>query len=474
MGAAVKWTILALLALLALVSVAPVPAEERRLPLSRAESQLSFAPLVKQAAPAVVNIYVRQVVQEAGRSPFFDDPFFRQFFGDRFNFDGPARRRMQASLGSGVLVSQDGLIVTNHHVVRHKGTITVALADRREFEAKLVLSDEKTDLAILRIDAAGEHLPHLPLGDSDALEVGDLVLAIGNPFNVGQTVTSGIVSALARSGVGASDLQSFIQTDAAINPGNSGGALIDMAGRLVGVNTAIFSRSGGSHGIGFAVPASVVRVVLQSAKTGSPVVRRPWLGAALQDVTAERAGSLGLARPGGALVRQVAPGSPAEAAGLRPGDVIVELEGKPVADAAGTIHRLGTLAVGGRAGLTAQRDGRAQQLSLPLLRAPETPPRNETALNGRHPLAGATIANLSPALAEEMDLDTTAGVVVIAVRGGSPAANLRVRAGDRVLAVNGVETGSVEQVRRQLDRATGEWRLNLQRGEQVLNLIVRA
>ena len=461
--------------LLLLVAFDDAPAQDRRPPQTRTEARLSFAPLVKQAAPAVVNIYVRQVVQEAARSPLFDDPFFRQFFGDRFGLDSPARRRMQASLGSGVLLSEDGLIVTNHHVVGQTGSITVALADRREFEARLVLSDEKTDLAILRIEAPGERLPHLPLGDSDALEVGDLVLAIGNPFNVGQTVTSGIVSALARTGVGASDIQSFIQTDAAINPGNSGGALVDMEGRLIGVNTAIFSRSGGSHGIGFAVPANIVRVVLQNAKAGSRRVRRPWLGAALQDVTQEAAASLGQPRPGGALVRQVAPASPAERAGLRAGDAIVEIDGKPVADAAGATFRLGTLALGGKADLAVQRGERTLHVLLDLMAAPEVPPRNATALAGRHPLAGATVVNLSPAVAEELGMEAvTGGVVVSEVRQPSAAASLRVRPGDRLLGVNGQEIDSIERLQRQLERGKGEWRLTLRRGEQVLNLVVRS
>lgn len=245
-----------------LAAVQPAAAGTRVVPDSRAEIQLSFAPLVKRVAPAVVNIYTRRTV-ETRASPLFSDPFFQQFFGDRFmppGFGGPTQRRVQNSLGSGVLVAADGLVVTNHHVIDGSDQITVVLADRREFEATLLGSDERTDLAILRIDARGEALPYLTLGNSDELEVGDLVLAIGNPFGVGQTVTSGIVSALSRTAIpGAGEYRAFIQTDAAVNPGNSGGALVTMDGALVGINTAIFSRSGGSHGIGFAIPPTWFR-----------------------------------------------------------------------------------------------------------------------------------------------------------------------------------------------------------------------
>src|SRR5579863_5863988 len=258
------------LTLLPSLLMATADAQNRTPPASRELIQLSFAPVVKKAAPAVVNVYSRRVVQT--RSPFFDDPMFRQFFGDQSPFGLP-RQRVQQSLGSGVILDARGFIVTNRHVIQAAEEITVVLSDRREFEAKLLVSDEHADLAILKIDAHGEPLPTLELGDSDQIEVGDLVLAIGNPFGVGQTVTSGIVSALARTGIG-SDVSSFIQTDAAINPGNSGGALVDLDGKLVGINTAIFSQSGGSVGIGFAIPAVLVRTVLEAATTGAPI-RRP-------------------------------------------------------------------------------------------------------------------------------------------------------------------------------------------------------
>ncbi|CAN0480566.1 unnamed protein product, partial [Discosporangium mesarthrocarpum] len=284
-----------------LTSAMPTSAQVKRVPASKAEISLSFAPLVKSAAPAVVNIYTRRVVRARRISPLFNDPFFRRFFGNQFAPGNRQNQRVQNSLGSGVIVSADGLIVTNHHVIDKADEITVVLTDRREFEAEVVTRDEGTDLAVLRIKANNEKLPFLKLRDSDTLEVGDLVLAIGNPFGVGQTVTSGIVSALARTARGVSDFGFFIQTDAAINPGNSGGALIALDGGLVGINTAIYSRGGGSNGIGFAIPSNMVATVIGSAVSGGQVVR-PWLGARGQTVNADLARSLGLSRPSGVLV----------------------------------------------------------------------------------------------------------------------------------------------------------------------------
>ena len=326
-----RLVVLALLAAAAILAGAAdvADAQQRRtVPPSREAAQYSFAPIVKTAAPAVVNVYVRSRVQTF-QSPFADDPFFRRFFGDRF---GVPTERQQNSLGSGVIVSSDGVIVTNAHVVKGGGTpeIRVVLADKREFDARIVAQDEKTDIAVLRIEGGDGKFPFLEFTDSDTVEVGDLVLAIGNPFGVGQTVTSGIVSALARSEIGQSDAQVFIQTDAAINPGNSGGALIDMTGRLVGINTAIFSRTGGSHGIGFAIPSNLVRLHVDSALAGRKV-ERPWLGAKLETVTRDVAESLGLQRVAGALVAKVSEKTPAAEAGLRVRDVIVAVRSVPAA-----------------------------------------------------------------------------------------------------------------------------------------------
>src|SRR5438874_4723969 len=302
---------------LSLTAMSGALAQQRQVPASAGQLELSFAPIVKRVAPAVVNVYAARIV--ANNNPFLADPFFRQFFG------AVPREQVERSLGSGVIVDPAGLVVTNYHVIDGASQIKVALADKREFEADIVLKDQRSDLAVLRVKGAKERFPTLQFADSDELQVGDVVLAIGDPFGVGQTVTHGIVSAVARTQVGISDYQFFIQPDAAINPGNSGGALVDLGGRLVGINTAIFSRSGGSQGIGFAIPANMVRVVVASAKSGGKAVKRPWLGARLQTVTPEIAETLGLKLPNGALVANITPGSPAARAGLKPSDLIIAI-----------------------------------------------------------------------------------------------------------------------------------------------------
>ncbi len=442
----------------------PLPAAAKAVPESKAQIQLSFAPLVKRAAPAVVNIYTRRVVEQVARSPLFDDPFFRRFFGDRFGGTGRRRQRQQNSLGSGVLLTGDGMIVTNHHVIQGADEITVALSDRREFSATLILDDERTDLAVLKIDTDGEKLPFLMLRDSDSLEVGDLVLAIGNPFNVGQTVTSGIVSALARTGIGVSDFQFFIQTDAAINPGNSGGALITMDGRLVGINSAIYSKTGGSHGIGFAVPSAMVRAVLTSANAGLGHVKRPWLGASTQAVTADIAASIGMKRPLGVMVRSLFPDGPADRAGMAVGDVVLAIDGHDVASPKALNFRLGTRMIGEDAPFAILRDGSIRKVTLKLEAAPETPPRNLTKLLGRQPLSAATVANLSPALAEELGLDTLSrGVIIIQVGRRTPARRY-LRPGDKILQVNKARINLVGDLVSVLHKPAEEWRITTQRG----------
>jgi serine protease Do len=435
-------------------------AQDKVIPSSRAEIVLSFAPVVKQVAPAVVNIYAQRIVRQRAISPLFDDPFFRRFFGDSF---GTERQEVQNSLGSGVIVDESGLVVTNHHVVAGASEITVVLSDRREFAAELVVDDERSDLAVLRIDSAGEKLPVVALKDSDQAQVGDLVLAIGNPFGVGQTVTSGIVSALARTQVDISDFNSFIQTDAAINPGNSGGALVTLDGKLIGINTAIYSRSGGSIGIGFAVPSNMVRTVIASARSGGEIMR-PWLGLFGQAVTADLAEGVGLDRPRGVIVSQIYPGGPADQAGLKLGDVIVSVDGRPVHDMDALVFRIATRELGGTATLEVWRERHALTLTLPLAVAPETPPRNITQLLERHPLAGATVANLSPALAEELDLSGAwRGVIVIEIVRASAAHRFGFRAGDLIVAVNEREVTRVSELKEALGRASGRWSITFSR-----------
>jgi Do/DeqQ family serine protease len=447
-------------------AVVPAPAQPS-VPQSRAEVALSFAPVVKRVAPAVVNVYASRKV-EAQINPLFADPLFRQFFGGR----GQPPARMESSLGSGTIVDRSGIIVTNHHVIKDATEVKVALADRREFEAEIVLKDERTDLAVIRIKDKGDY-PFAEIGDSENLQVGDLVLAIGNPFGVGQTVTQGIVSALARTQVGVADYQFFIQTDAAINPGNSGGALIDLDGRLVGVPSAIYSRSGGSIGIGFAIPATIVKFVVEQAKTGN-VVRRPWLGATLQNVTADVAETLGLDRPKGALVAGLIPGGPAAKAGLKIGDLLVSIDGHEVDDPDGFGVRFGTRQLGGVAKAVVQRGKQKLVVEIAALAAPETVPRDERVIEGDSPFAGATVVNMSPAVGEELHLpfDLT-GVVVREVAPGSPAQRVGFQKGDGIVEVNGVAVDRTTTLMRVANSGPVVWRLVVRRDGQLVRMVFR-
>jgi serine protease Do len=449
-----------------------VAADTKVVPQSAQQMELSFAPVVKTVAPAVVNIYARRLVRSQSASPLFDDPFFKRFFGEDFG-GGMPRERLQQSLGSGVIVAADGLVVTNNHVIENSDGITVALGDRREFEAKVVAADERTDLALLRIDPKGAQLPTLALRDSDELEVGDLVLAIGNPFGVGQTVTSGIVSALARTQVGISDLGFFIQTDAAINPGNSGGALVGLDGKLVGINTAIFSRNGGSVGIGFAIPSNMVATVVGAARNGGKLVR-PWIGAAGQAVTAELAEGFGLDRPGGVIVSKVYAHGPAATAGLEVGDVVLAVNGREVVDPAGLRFRIATLKTGGTAELTVLRGTSRLELPVALQPAPEQPKREVSMLDGEQPLAGATVMNLSPAVAEELGLDDQwdGGVIVAEVERGSYARRLGLTRGDLLLQIGDQKIDSVKDLRAALAAQPRRWRITIRRGDDVRTVVV--
>jgi serine protease Do len=438
-------------------------------PSSREDIQLSFAPIVKRTAPAVVNVYAQRLVV-AQQNRFMDDPFFRRFFGNDGNFGRP-RERVQNSLGSGVIVDPRGYIVTNNHVIADGTDIKVVLADRREFEAKVLLADDRTDLAVLKIEVPDEQLPALAMGDSDALLVGDLVLAIGNPFGVGQTVTSGIVSALARTKVGVSDYQFFIQTDAAINPGNSGGALVNMKGELIGINTAIFSRGGGSIGIGFAIPTNMVRTVVATAESGQDAIRRPWLGVDLQDVTADIASSLGMARPEGALILNLHPESPLAKAGLKRGDVILAIEGKPVENAQELGYRAATTAIGSTVIVEYQRKGDRRETQVTMVAAPETVSREDTLIKGRNPLAGLVVANLSPAIADELGMPSSADGVVAYKVGQGPAQRFFKR-GDIILEVNGIAIESVDTLTSVLDANDGYWRISINRGGRILTLSI--
>jgi Do/DeqQ family serine protease len=446
-------------------SVLSASAQDRRVPTSPGELKLSFAPIVQRTAPAVVNVYAAKVVQN--RNPLLDDPIFRRFFGIPGN---QAPEQMQRSLGSGVIVDPSGLVVTNNHVIEGADQVKVSLADKREFEAEVVLKDSRTDLAVLRLKGVRNQFASLELSNSDELLVGDVVLAIGNPFGVGQTVTHGIVSALARTQVGITDYQFFIQTDAAINPGNSGGALVDLSGKLIGINTAIFSRSGGSQGIGFAIPTNMVRVVVASAKSGGSAVRRPWLGARLQTVTSEIAESLGLTRPSGALVSNVAPGSPAARAGLRLSDLITGIDGQAVDDPNAFDYRFATRPLGGSAQIDIVRSGKPQKLTIALETAPDTG-RNEIVIKSRSPFQGAKVSNISPAVADELRLDSNIeGVVIVELGDDAPAQSVGFKKGDVILAVNNQKIAKTAD----LDRVTREsarfWRITVLRDGQQLSV----
>ncbi|WP_248304781.1 DegQ family serine endoprotease [Breoghania sp. L-A4] len=451
-----------------------VLAQQTAVPTSTAEIQLSFAPVVKRVGPAVVNVYAsRQVTQRQSISPFFDDPFFRRFFGDPRGAAPAPRQRIQQSLGSGVIISSEGIIVTNHHVIKDADAVRVALSDRREFDCDIILKDERTDLAVLKIRGDNGDFPFLSFADSDSLEVGDIVLAIGNPFGVGQTVTQGIVSALARTHVGVTDYQFFIQTDAAINPGNSGGALVDMRGNLVGINSAIYSRSGGSNGIGFAIPANMVRLIADSAQNGG-IVKRPWLGAQLQAITADIAETMGMDRPRGVLVTSVLGNSPAARARLRRGDVILAVDGVDVDDPNAFGYRFATKGIGNQATFTILRGGRQLETRVDLMAAPETVPRETRTIGGYSPFAGATVSNLSPAVSEELGMDTDlTGVVITGVTPGSTANRVGLQVGDVVRAVNNDVIASTRELERisRLDERL--WQLELLRDGRAIRFTLR-
>ncbi len=435
--------------------------ELKLVPEDNAQLRYSFAPLVKKTAPAVVNVYAAVRVQQR-QSPFAGDPFFEQFFGGNV-FGRRQRQRTSRSLGSGVIVGEDGIVITNHHVIKNASEVKVALADGREYPAEIKLIDEQSDLAVLKMNVE-RTFPVVPLGDSENLEVGDLVLALGNPFGVGQTVTSGIVSALARSQKGKQDFGFFIQTDASINPGNSGGALVDMQGRLIGVNTSIFTKSGGSNGIGFAVPSNMVKVVLESVRGGSDRLLRPWIGASFQSVTSDIADSIGLERPRGALVAGVSKGGPAEAAGLKLGDVILTVDGKTVDHADALGYRLATAGVGRSVTLSVLSRNTRKELQIALNTAPEKPARDTRTVGGRSPFTGLKVANLSPRLAQEIGVSTDKrGVVVLEVKRRSPASRIGFRAGDILLEVNEEEVSSTNQLD-ELSKAGGRgWEFALER-----------
>ena len=444
-------------ALILIALALPAPAQTE-VPESRAEIALSFAPVVKKAAPAVVNIYASRIVAQR-LSPFAGDPFFSQLF----DF-GQTVPRVQNSLGSGVILSPDGIVVSNYHVVGGAEDIRVVLTDRREFSGRVILADEAADLAVIQLDGAKD-LPALELAKADQAEVGDLVLAIGNPFGVGQTVTSGIISGLARPGGGMGHGRGyFIQTDAAINPGNSGGALVDVEGRLLGINTSILTRSGGSNGIGFAIPSDLVAQYVRQAEEGATDFARPWSGIDVQPVDADLAEALGLPGPRGVAIRELHPESPFAKAGLIPGDVLTELGGRSIDGPQELDYRLAVLGPGSKADIRYWRDGAEAAASIALTEAPGMAVETVSMPAGTI-FAGLTVAPLGPALIDRLGLPLTAeGVVVTEVAG--PARRTRLRPGDILLAVNGTPIATPDDLISVTAAGGTSWRLDVQRGSQ--------
>ena len=458
-----------LVLLAALALVVPAAAEPKQVPQSNAEMTLSFAPVVKKAAPAVVNVYASRT-EKVQRNPLFDDPVFQQFFGT--GGSGGQRSQTMRSLGSGVVVDHSGLVVTNYHVIDQMTDVKVALSDQSEYPAQIVLRDQRNDLAVLKIKGDGP-FPTMEMGNSDDVEVGDIALAIGDPFGVGQTVTQGIISALARTNGGQSVAAFYLQTDASINPGNSGGALVDTHARLVGINSAIFSQSGGSVGIGFAIPVDMVKIVVAAAKAGDTIVHRPWLGASLQGVTYDIAETFGMNRPIGALVTDVVENGPAATAGVERGDLISAIDGKLVESPESFGFRFGTKPVGGTVTLTVRRGTKTKQLQVALERAPDTPKPDKVTLSGDSPFAGITAVNLSPAVEEELSCpENHDGVVILSVAPNSNAAAVAFQKGDMILSINDVPIKTTHNLQAATTASKDYWKLSVLRGGEVINTVL--
>jgi Do/DeqQ family serine protease len=436
----------------------PMPAP-RRVPPDVATMKMSFAPIVHRAAPAVVNVYSKRVVRQQV------DPFWGAFMQQ-----GMSRDRVEQSLGSGSIVRADGVVLTNHHVIANAQEIMVVTSDRREWPATVLLDDPRADLAVLKIDAKGEALPTIAIDDVVEPQVGDLVLAIGDPFGVGQTVTNGIVSALARSDVGISDYSFFIQTDASINPGNSGGPLVDMDGDLIGVNTAILSGSGSSAGVGFAIPAAMVKQVVNTALGGGKSVIRPWIGVRTQALTGEMAKSLGLDAPRGVVVTDLWPTGPAARAGVAQGDVIVSIDGKEVDNDAGINYRVGTRPPGETIALIVRRNGGQPRTLSVRTEAPSAePPIDLRVISGRNPLAGATVINASPAAAYQYGFDPFSGpgVLVTKLESGY-GQSIGLQPGDFIREINGSKINTTKDLVTATGADSHVWALSIERGGRII------
>ena len=457
-----KFLVAVLLVLVALVLVLVSPLYgsasadnfwEKVVPENQAQIELSYAPLVKEVSPAVVNVYTKKTVQRRTTMQEF-------LYGRRFG--SPNRQSVQNSLGSGVIVGEEGIVVTNNHVIDGADEVIVVLADRREYPAELILADERTDLAVLRIETEDAELPILDYASTIGVEVGDLVVAVGNPFGVGQTVTTGIISATARTDVGVSDYAFFLQTDAAVNPGNSGGALVNTRGELVGINTAIFSRSGGSNGIGFAIPSEMVKRVVDAAVNEGTIVR-PWLGLKGQSVTFDIAKAQGLERPLGVIITEVYDDGPADRSDLRRGDLILSIDGREVFDERGLKFLAATKSPGEDVTLRVLRGGNEQLIEVRLAPPPGMSEAELVLLEGRHPFTGAEVTELSPRLAEELGRDPfDSGILVTRVMRRAYARRV-VRSGDIIQSIDGQPIETLDDLDAALDRDSGRWEIEIDR-----------
>jgi Do/DeqQ family serine protease len=453
--------------ILILVLLVSQSVQAQQVPASSAQMQLSFVPVVKQVTPAVVNIYAK-IITKPRSTPLQRDPFFERFFLDPEH----ERPRVQNSLGSGVIIGADGIVVSNHHVVGSATDIRVVLSDRREFSARVLLADATSDLAILQLEGPGD-LPFLPLRPSDSVEVGELALAIGNPFGVGQTVSSGIISGLARSGTtGGDGLGYFIQTDAPINPGNSGGALVDTQGRLIGINTSILTRSGGSNGIGFAIPADLVGAFMAQARKGAARFLRPWAGLSGQPVDADISAGLGLDRPEGIVVSGIHGASPFAEVDVRVGDVITKVNGQPVNTPSEMVYRMSVVGLGNRAVIERLRNGRARQLEVALQAPPENPPRDLRRVAAPSVLEGLEVLTINPAVMTQYRLPLDADGVMI-VQTGRLGARVGLRTGDRILEINGRAIQKPEDVANILETSGRSFAITVLRGGQRIALQFR-
>lgn len=453
-------------------SVGSDTSEKKIQPESREFINLSFASTVKKVAPAVVNIYASRLIKSRAETPFFEDPIFKHFFGDAFPQDQKSSRLLN-SLGSGVIVNPDGVVITNLHVIKDAEEIKVVLADGREFSAEVVIRDVRTDLAALRLSKnKNVILPFLELRDADELEVGDIVIAVGNPFGIGQTVTMGIISGLARNQLGVDDFRSFIQTDAAINPGNSGGALVTLDGRLVGINTSIFSNTGGSIGIGFAIPSNLLIPIISGVNRDGKITRL-WIGVAMQNIDSKFAQKHHLPSTQGVYIKSIFKDSPAGHGGLEVGDVILEINGKTVKNESALRFRIASLDIDAKVILKVLRNGQVFEKEITLASPPDFPNNTPVRLTGRQPLSGAVVVGLSPAVSSELGLiSDDGGVVILSVVPGSTASFAGFLPGDIILKINDQPVTTIEDITRRLSRARAVWEIDVKSGDKVRKLVV--